>query len=262
MKQKIRPPLSQPLRTAARPWRAAGAGIALGVLAGLAALPAAGAETPGFAAPAQAVQAAQAAQWARLNYVAAPGQLDRIAVLPSPGPEGWRVWARRVPEAAKGAEEHTAIAPPGPAEAAAFNSRLFPARDPLGLATARLQRLQAEADGFTLVVDYVFPDGLERFQLRFGAGRCPARAAPPQPPSPCIWPLLGDRRERIDAGGRVASGIVADYVQRSARWLEGGGMPGRAPMPAVALRADDAPDLATLGSVFDFSPALDIPARH
>ncbi len=242
-----------PLAHRVRAW-----GAALGLLAGL---PAAGAEPP--APP------LQSAQWTRLDYVVAPGETDRVFVLASPGPEGWIVGARRMREAKATAEGGgaAAVAPPR-SEQAVYNPQLFPARDPLGQAAPRLQRLAAEADGFTLVVDYVFPDGLERFHLRFGAGRCQAQvqaraqAAAEAPQPPCVWPLQGYRRERIDASGRVASGIVADYVQRSARWLEGGGAAGRAPMPPVGLRAGDAPDLASLGSIFDFSPALDVPVRH
>ncbi len=244
-----------PFRIAPLALRVRALGAALGLLAGL---PAVGAEPP--APP------LQSAQWTRLDYVVAPGQTDRIFVLASQGPEGWIVGARRMRDAKAAAEGGAAALAPPRSDEAVYNPQLFPPRDPLGQAAPRLQRLAAEADGFTLVVDYVFPDGLERFHLRFGSGQCHARAeageAAEAPQPPCVWPLQGYRRERIDASGRVASGIVADYVQRSARWLEGGGVAGRAPMPPVGLRAGDAPDLASLGSVFDFSPALDVPVRH
>lgn len=147
----------------------------------------------------------------------------------------------------------------------ARNARLFPARDPLNRASARLVRLAAEVSGFTVVVDYDFPDGTERFALGFRATGCdaPYASASAAPSAGCTWRLRHYRRERLDARGRLDSGIVADYDEGRARLLDHAVRPLRsAPMQPVPLRAGPAPALQDLGSVFDFSPALDVPVRH
>lgn len=148
----------------------------------------------------------------------------------------------------------------------ARNARLFPARDPLDRASARLVRLAAEVSGFTVVVDYDFPDGAERFALGFRVTGCDAPAAigaSAAPSAGCTWRLRHYRRERFDAQGRLDSGIVADYAEGRARLLDHAVRPLRStPMQTVPLCAGPAPSLQELGSVFDFSPALDVPVRH
>ena len=86
--------------------------------------------------------------------------------------------------------------------------------------------------------------------------------APPSAEASCAWLLRGYRRERLDSHDALVSGIVVDYSAGRARWLDHARQPLRPPMPTAALRAEPAPTLANLPSVFSFSPALDIPVRY
>ena len=140
--------------------------------------------------------------------------------------------------------------PDGACKSEFVNSTLFPVFGHRREGPVSLHRLEAEVDGFTVVVDYSAKETTERYWLTFLLPACTGLA--------CAPTLERYRHERMNAHGKVSSGIVVDYRSGLARWLghhDATINSGLAPVKVLP----PSPQFESMGNLFDFSPTLDLP---
>lgn len=138
------------------------------------------------------------------------------------------------------------------------NRTLLPRVDPISGMQGQLMRLSPEVLGFSIEVEYPYPQGADRYLLTFEhEGETPV--------------LKKYRKERLDLNKQVSSGIVADFNQMKARWL-GPGIPTdasassfqgpRSALPPLPLKQKPLLQFSDAISIFDYTVEVDVPVRR